>query len=269
MTETRNWIRAANVTKQVVPMDRIKSMLKEQRALDSFLAQSDSDLFASYIAKATELFHSLLQDSTWSPSNTPSTAFESMQPTLANHQSARLRYACHLMGVEPETLQDSIELSNERFMRSGLFPRFYAYQAITEVTERDHALQLIRDFIDTWYAQEAEQQPEDSTLSPYWDQLEAPSEVTNGIAAKPQEGKLVFRVDGCILHEVMQPLDDPILADLACCYGDRANFEALNPNFVFTRVHTLMTGPYCDTCMHDRRLVDSIDHPTQEYFEKL
>ena len=269
MTETRTWYRAENIVKKVVTKERLERMLELQAALDDYLEANDSKLVIVHRGHSTQMFEGLLQNSAWSPITMSSSPLDRKFPGLRPHQSAMLRYACYLMGLDPHNLDERIELDNAHFTKSGLLPRFHLYKALIQAAKREHSIALLKGFIDTWYAQQATPQPENSELSPYWEQLEEPSDVTNGVAARLGQGKYVFRVDGCILHDVMQSMGDPEVADLVCCYGDRANFEALNPNFVFTRVHTLMTGPYCDTCMHDRRYVEVIEHPDQAFFRNL
>jgi len=66
---------------------------------------------------------------------------------------------------------------------------------------------------------------------------------------------------------MMIPFNDPELAYLACCYSDKSGFEAENPNFAYTRTKTLIQGdPYCDGCWHDKRHVEKIEHPEEEFY---
>lgn len=68
----------------------------------------------------------------------------------------------------------------------------------------------------------------------------------------------------------MKPFNDPELSYIVACYGDTTGVQAENPNFVLTRTTTLIKGgPYCDNCIHDKRHVSELVHPSNEFFKTL
>lgn len=136
----------------------------------------------------------------------------------------------------------------------------------------DAAIPFLKDYIDTRTRRLTTEDPSLRDLDHWWDELVDPDSQlpTSGIASRFHRGKIAFRIDRCLLHEVMAPLGDPEISFLVCCYGDTANVEAINSNFTYTCPLTLVKGdPYCDKCIHDGRFVDAIEHPGRSFYDGL
>ena len=107
-------------------------------------------------------------------------------------------------------------------------------------------------------------------LDCFWDDLEGEQHDVTQVAARLHRGRIAFRVERCLWADVLASLDDPEIAHASACYGDFSQITARNPNLVLTRTTTLVEGgPYCDTCIHDKRHVGSIEHPNRAFFDAL
>ena len=87
------------------------------------------------------------------------------------------------------------------------------------------------------------------------------------LVASVENGRYIFRVDRCALQEALKEFNDPELSDIVACYGDYTVFKYINENFVLTRTQTLMNSSYCDSCIHDTRIVEKIEHPTKQFYD--
>jgi hypothetical protein len=199
-----------------------------------------------------------------------SAAFATLFPELDPLQQVRLDYVLGLLGIRGDPVAEEIQVTRMAATRARLHPMYYQMLTLCDLIGRTKAIPFIEAYIDRWMA---EQTKTDDTLedpSRFWDALEGPVHETAEVAVRLHRGKFAFRVNRCLWADAMRPLEDPELAHAFTCYGDFPQIAAINPNFVLTRTVTLMQGgPYCDTCIHDRRHVESIEHPSREFFESL
>lgn len=80
------------------------------------------------------------------------------------------------------------------------------------------------------------------------------------------DGRYAYRTDKCLGHEALKECNEPEFAYLAICAGDFEIVRKTNENFVLTRSHTLMDGPYCDGIVHDTRVVKNVEHKPDSFF---
>lgn len=84
------------------------------------------------------------------------------------------------------------------------------------------------------------------------------------------EGHLYFKVQRCRSAEAIADWPDKELLYYLKCYGDYFNYQKRNKYFVLTRSKTLMKGnDYCDFCYHDRRYIEEINHPQNQFWDNL
>ena len=68
----------------------------------------------------------------------------------------------------------------------------------------------------------------------------------------------------------MKELNDPELSYAVACHYDIEAAKNMNPKFVLTRKKTLMEGDdCCDFCYHDARVVETIIHPSEQFWNDL
>jgi len=175
-----------------------------------------------------------------------------------------------LLSIRSNTAADEIEVTRIAAARARLFPMYYQMLALCDLIDRAEAIPFIEAYIEKWMAEQTKTDDSIEDPSRFWDALERPIHETGEIAARLHRGKIAFRIERCLWADVMQPLDDSELSHAFTCYSDSPQIGAINPNFVLTRTMTLMQGdPYCDICIHDRRHVESIEHPSHEFFDSL
>ncbi|MHA2297280.1 MAG: L-2-amino-thiazoline-4-carboxylic acid hydrolase [Candidatus Hodarchaeales archaeon] len=155
-------------------------------------------------------------------------------------------------------------------VRASQLHFYYRAELLTELIDREEAIQLLKDYIDYAIANYGQVKKYEDLTSMYEDQIKD-SEAQSGdwIAVSVENGRYVSRADRCVPYEVLKGFSDPELARIVACYGDYARIKKMNENFVLTRTQTQLNGPYCDGCIHDTRIVDKIEHPPKEMFENL
>ena len=191
---------------------------------------------------------------------------------LDDLQRACVHYSLLLLGRSGTEGVQGSEVDRRDAYRANLYPTFFRFRVLREVMGRNAAIPFIRDYIDARIRRLTLANPALEDVDLFWDVLHDPDfeSPTSGIAGRFHRGKIAFRIDRCLLHELTEPLGDPEVSFLVCCYGDTANVEATNPNFVYTCPMTLVEGdPYCDKCLHDRRFVDAVEHPPRAFYDAL
>ncbi len=269
MAETRAWDRHRD---GLVPFNckrELERLASIEQDLAGFIDTQAPDLTSAYRERAAATLDALLGESGDSQKSIRRPMLDSLCTDASPLQITVMMYGISLLGLPPEAVTENMSIPRETQVLARMAPMLRLFQALFEVTDREHAHTLLRAFIDDRFSRLTEAELEIQNLDRWWEMTARTSEVTTGVVTRINTGKLAFRTDTCILHEVMLPLGNPELVDIVCCYGDRAGFEALNPNLRFTRTTTLMTGPYCDTCMHDIRHSDDISHPEHKFFRSM
>jgi len=191
-------------------------------------------------------------------------------PSADSLQRARLDYVSKLLGLEgadPETEQS---ISRFDATKARLHPSYHQMGSLCELLGRERAMPLLRSFMDEWMGNRTKADESLEDPSRFWDDLAGDHHETEEVAIRLSRGVIAFRVNRCLWADAMSSLDDFELAHVGTCYGDFPQIPAINSNFVLTRTMTLMQGaPYCDTCIHDRRHVSSIEHPSRAVFDAL
>lgn len=177
-----------------------------------------------------------------------------------------LNYKMH----SEENTKNKVIIPFRNYLMSIVPANYMMVASMVDVLGREKAISLYKEFVD--YATDEM----DTTRK-----FESLEDLHNGyfegekgpnclISCLPKDGKLVVRVDMCSWQMVLKPYEDPELAYLTSCYYDFHAAEVMNPNFRLTRTKTLMQGDgYCDFCWHDKRQVESIEHPGEDFWNSL
>lgn len=185
---------------------------------------------------------------------------------------AYLQFVLQLLGVKESHASDSIDTMWSDSLRAMLYPLFYRAKALCDLIGREPGIEFVKEFIDTRVYEVVQPDLEMEDLDGIWEGWQNQEESAPGSAIefRISKGKIGGRVDKCMWDEVLRPFNDPELSYIVACYGDKAGMEARNPNLVFTRTTTLIKGgPYCDNCIHDKRHVEGIEHPSDAFFIDL
>ncbi|MFX0094085.1 MAG: MFS transporter [Candidatus Hodarchaeota archaeon] len=165
--------------------------------------------------------------------------------------------------------KEEIEHPNKYIMRGLLFSRYYAVLALTEVMDKETAIELFKKHIED-FSLNHPRIPKIETIEIHRSNFVEGTHREIRIISEIINGKFIIRKDTCSWYEVMKEVNDPELAYFVACFGDYAGCKARNENFVLTRNYTLMQGhPYCDEVYHDTRIDSDVTHPPKEFFDNL
>lgn len=155
--------------------------------------------------------------------------------------------------------------------RARLYSLIYFSELLTEMIDREEAIKFLQKYY-VFNVEEFRNVTEHETLQSVFEldyERGKINEDTKSVSILLDEGLYASRVDRCILSEAFKEYPDSEIKYTVCCSADHAIVRKTNENFVLTRTTTLMNGPYCDFCCHDKRFTDKIEHPSKEFYEKL
>ena len=171
----------------------------------------------------------------------------------------------------PQSFKVSVYV-NDR-LKSVLFFMYHMVLSLTRIFSREEAITYFQAFIDkgTISARNPEHYLE--KLEMIWgenDKFQAIFQSHDYINFKISEAVLGTKTTKCKWHEVMKELNDPEFSYAVACHYDFEAAKNMNPEFELTRKKTLMEGAgYCDFCYHDKRIVESIVHPPEQFWTDL
>jgi hypothetical protein len=195
-------------------------------------------------------------------------------PDLVNNC---LCYYLQLLGIETEEnwMNDIFKIQNQNYIRSFLHQRYYNALALTEIMERGEAVQLFKDYIDSFV----------KSISSNWRKYESLEEFREArkpkkddppsigwviVQGKIKNGKFPQKKTTCMWADAINELPDTELRYLAACYGDFQGYNNSNENFILTMKRTIVEGfPYCDCVTHDMRISNDLKHPSKEFFDSM
>ncbi|MHA2111099.1 MAG: L-2-amino-thiazoline-4-carboxylic acid hydrolase [Candidatus Hodarchaeales archaeon] len=171
----------------------------------------------------------------------------------------------------PQSFKVSVYV-NDR-LKSVYFFMYNMSLSLTTIMSKDEAINYFQAFIDKETI--SARNPNDflENLRMIWDQNEkfqATFQSHSFINFKISDDVLGSKVTKCKWYEVMKELNDPELCYAVACHYDIEAARNMNPKFVLTRKKTLMQGDdCCDFCYHDTRTVESITHPSEQFWNDL
>ncbi|MFX0095411.1 MAG: L-2-amino-thiazoline-4-carboxylic acid hydrolase [Candidatus Hodarchaeota archaeon] len=166
---------------------------------------------------------------------------------------------------------ENIELYAINITKASQLHMYHRVKVLTEIIEREEAIDLVKNYIDQAISNREHGQKYEDLASILNSHIVDAEKYEQGdrLVASVENGRYIFRVDRCALQEALKETNDPELSYIVACYGDYTVFKYINENFVLTRTQTLMNGSYCDSCIHDTRIVEKIEHPTKEFYDSL
>lgn len=242
----------------------------------TYLTKNKPDVVDQYITKLKIKIETLVDDSfkyvsdfDFKPSKEPLAILHKHQDLIDGITNLHLSL-CKI--PENSDWEDqTLTLLHFNVDRGYYHPRFYLAKLLTELLDRDEAIQLFKTYVDQ-RVKTLIKRPHRETMTEVFE-----LDVKNGkdskssayISALLNEGVYAGRVDHCMGYESLKELNDPELSDLVTCYGDFEMIKKTNKHFVLTRTCTLHTGPYCDNLYHDTRLVSEVKHLPREFYDNL
>jgi len=187
-------------------------------------------------------------------------------------ERACIAYVLHLLDWSDRELDVVLEIERADAVRARFYPAFQRMRALRDAVGAERGIPFLKAYIDHRIHTLTEPDETIENVDLYWDEVVDPDfqSPTSGIAVRFHEGRSAFRIDRCLWADVMKPLGDPEISFLVCCYGDTAGVEALSPHLAYTCPMTLVEGdPFCDKCLHDRRFVSEVEHPSRAFYEGM
>ena len=169
---------------------------------------------------------------------------------------------------------EKLEVTKRVYLRSLLSARYHYILTLTETIDRTEAIEIYKKHFEKvnreWVAENKErfQNLEEFFEDKSKRDPENPGWV--GLVSEVEEGKVLIRTDSCLWADAMVDYPDSELKFLVCCYGDYTSIKISNKHFELTMEHSIAGGHgYCDCVVHDTRINDSLDHPSDEFFANL
>ena len=267
MTEIRRTTACdANATVSLQPDKYVSQLQSYFEAFAVHVAERFPKLATPFRRASAERFRML---TTHGESGEDRAAIRSEDSKKDGLQQSRLAYILKLLGVA-DVGTEEVRVTRFAATQARLYPMYYQVLTLSDLMGRRETIDFVESYIDRWMSEHTQADEALEDPGRFWDNLEGPTHETAEIATRIHRGKIAFRVNDCLWANVMRPLGDPELAHTFTCYGDFSQILTINPNFVLTRTVTVMQGgPYCDTCIHDKRFVDAIEHPSREFYDGL
>jgi hypothetical protein len=187
-------------------------------------------------------------------------------------QKLYFKHIIQLLEIPGGHSSGTIELPWSKSLKAQLYPIYYRASVLCDIMGREEAIDYLKVYIDETRYEQIQPNLELEDLNHCWENWkeEEGDFPSDAIVFRINKGRMGKRTNNCSWYEVMKPFEDSELSHIVACYGDTSGFQAQNPNFVHTRTTTLMEGgPYCDSCMHDKRHISEIEHPSQEFYQNL
>lgn len=257
-----------------------RTILKRLNYLIGFIKKEQPGILPSFVNKLNSRFVQL---------STPSHIYEKftipadicadflhlkLYPDLVR---SSLIYYLHLLkfDITKNWIEDKIKVPNKNYIQSFLHHRYYNVLVLTEVLERNQAVQLFKDYITAYIKSIAPKIPNYETLEEFRSaripkEGEPPNIGWVIVQGLIENGKFPQRKDTCMWDDAIQDLPDLELKYLAACYGDFQSYNNNNENFILTMEHTIVAGDsYCSCILHDTRINDDLIHPSKEFFDNM
>lgn len=168
---------------------------------------------------------------------------------------------------------ETVALSQVRFIRVRYLPNFLKLQVMSDVMDRQQAIELMKQYLD-WMIEQSPSRPGApqnlAELRERQIEFNLQEAGMDWISAVMGEHQYLNKVTVCRIQRILAEYGDSELMEVVACYPDFAMFRKTNDSFRLTRTQTLMTGGCCcDTCYHDVRFISNFTHPPLDVFASL
>ncbi|MHA1950150.1 MAG: L-2-amino-thiazoline-4-carboxylic acid hydrolase [Candidatus Thorarchaeota archaeon] len=175
---------------------------------------------------------------------------------------------------EEDNWSDKIEVVQRDYLRSFLSSRYYNLLVLTETIDRAKAIEIYKEHFERINEKRLEESEERyqnlDELSKDTRNSETGDPGWMRIVGEVVDGTILVRKDTCLWADAMQEYPDSELKFLVCCYGDYTSIRSANKHFALTMEHSIAGGhSYCDCVIHDTRINDKLEHPSDEFFASL
>jgi len=254
-------------------------IIMSMQSMDKFISYLKSKNPES-VSALTKAYESKLDDEMKNEENTTDSAlYNSLIAGCTNESAYENVYkkTCgllvNLLDFKSDMMNKEVGIELEKFHKARLIPAYLRLCALCETLDRNNAIEIMKNYIDENIKSLPSRPDEPDDLMKFMDMqhsfnLQCQDMCwTNCIIS---EHKYVNKVSKCKVHELLKHYGDKELMEVVACYLDFAMITKTNENFKMTRIQTLIGGgSCCDTCYHDTRYLDSIEHPSNGFFDNL
>ncbi|MHA1907812.1 MAG: hypothetical protein ACW98Y_11000 [Candidatus Thorarchaeota archaeon] len=154
--------------------------------------------------------------------------------------------------------------------KAGVHALYHRAKLLTDLMDTEVAFDLLKNYIDHTISMGSFRESNNLVEMFERDVEDARKDCwADWVAALVHDGLYASKGYKCGPYEALKDFDNPILTEICACYGDFARIKRFNPNYVLTRTQTLFNGDFCDDCVHDTRIVDNVEHPSKDFFDKF
>lgn len=160
------------------------------------------------------------------------------------------------------------QVTADSFHRMRFIPQYIRLEVLIELVGRDVAIDFTKEYIDK-KIMHLPQRGDGPTCIEDLRKMQIEANIAgkdmDWIGIRFNDNSYCNIVTKCRIHEVLKGYDKDLMEVLAC-YPDFAMFKTIDENFILTRTCTLIGGgPYCDTCYHDAKQIETFDHPDDTF----
>jgi len=255
------------------------SMLKRLNYLLGFIKERNSESLLNYVDQLSTTIKSLIDSSKASKLKldvsekvTKFTNLKEFEDLVGLHYDFLFKIL-DLSKDEITTEEFDVPSRNYWLMVFGI--HYYQLLALTEVIEREEAIELFKEYIDEYYVFIKSSFTKFETLEEMRKDNIKETESDDDpefdvVASTVENGVYIIRNNNCPAVEALEDYEDKELVYVTCCYGDFQYAKMSNEHFVMTRDYTIAQGdPYCDKVFHDTRIDKEIKHPTKEFLDNM
>lgn len=266
---------------KIKPLELAENViLKRLDFLLGFLKERNTEMHTAFIDQLKSTIKSLI-GSFKIPKEKLDISEKLSEFTHINQYKKLVELHLHLLSMLLERPLEDVFSSEELMIPSKNYwlivfgIRYYQILALTEIMDREEAIELFKEYIDQYYVFV------ESTFTKYEtiDEMRVDhlKEVGSGsdmefdvVASTVENGMYIIRNNNCPAIDAMKDFEDKELVYVTCCHGDFQYAVMSNEHFVMTREFTIAEGdPFCDKVFHDTRIDKEVKHPSKEFLDSM
>ncbi|NPD87177.1 MAG: hypothetical protein HGN29_00545 [Asgard group archaeon] len=195
-------------------------------------------------------------------------------PNLLRNMRIMLETYFNLRQYNINPDDDEIEIKAFDRFKGRKIPHYIYLLSLTKILPRKETIELYKEFLEVSVKHHQVNSPYMETVDGMLELYKEHFPKTHIFSLfKIQDGKVGCKLTRCMIYEVFEDFDpsfDKEIGFLTSCYNDYTHARSVNKHFILTRNKTIMEGEdVCDFCWHDIQLIESVEHPTKEFWDTI
>lgn len=197
-----------------------------------------------------------------------------LYPELLKKMRIILETYFNLKQYNVKSNQEELQIKIFDRYKGRKIPHYLYLLSLTKILPRKEALDLYKESLELEVKKYQNHPPFMDTVDDMLKLYQQSFPKTHNFSLfKLQKGKVGCKLSRCMIYEAFVDFDpsfDKEIGFLTSCYNDYTHARSVNKHFILTRNKTIMEGEeICDFCWHDTQLVESVEHPTKEFWEAI